>query len=884
MTDRRRDPDALLRQVQEEQGDRQRGRLKVFLGASAGVGKTYAMLSEAHEIRARGGDVVVGYVETHGRPETAALLDGLEVLPRRVDAYRGVELEEFDLDAAIVRKPQVLIVDELAHANAPGSRHRKRWQDVEELLSSGIDVYTAVNVQHLESLNDAVAQITGVVVRETVPDRVVEEADEIEVVDIPPEELRQRLREGKVYVPERIEHALEGFFRPANLLALRELALRRAADRVDRQMRALREGHGEEPVWPARERIVACVAPSVMASRVVRAAARLAAASHADWLAVYVESERQQGRSTEQQDEARLALRLAEKLGATTANLAAHDIAGEILSFARRENATLIVLGKPIRARWRQMLFGSVADEVVRRSGEIDVHVVTQTGGDERQPKRTATGQTSAKSIAATLVAVAAASAVGYGLDLVGAGDANLVMVLLIAVAMVARFLGQIEAVLATVFSVLAFNFLFVEPRYTFAVSDSQYLLTFAVMLGVALVISTLTLRLRASALASAERERRSAALYALSRELARSRSKQEIASAAQREVEATFGGEATVLVRQEAALVALAAAKSAFHTDPNEAAVANWVLLHSQPAGKDTDTLGGSCALYLPLLGAQGASGVLAFRPVQSEWPLSPVQRGLLETFANTLGLALERAQLAKESHEARVSAESERLRNSLLSSISHDLRTPLTSISGAASALVARGAGELAETIYQESVRLNHQVQNLLDMTRLQSGEIALRLEWHVLAELIGDAIGRCRDLLGHEKVIVAIPPDLPLLKVDGELLVKLFTNLLENIAQHAPSATEVRITAIDQTDIVRVVVADNGPGIPKGEEAAVFERFARGGAPGKGLGLGLAICRTIARLHSARIWVRNGREGGAEFHLELPRPSQQPEVPVG
>ncbi|MDX2065883.1 MAG: universal stress protein, partial [Fimbriimonadaceae bacterium] len=395
MTDRRRDPDALLRQVQEEQSGRQRGRLKVFLGASAGVGKTYAMLSEAHEIRARGGDVVVGFVETHGRPDTAALLDGLEVLPRRINAYRGVELAEFDLDAAMLRNPQMLIVDELAHANAPGSRHVKRWQDVEELLNSGIDVYTAVNVQHLESLNDTVAQITGVVVRETVPDRVVEQADEVEVVDIPTEELRQRLREGKVYVPERIEHALEGFFRPANLLALRELALRRAADRVDRQMRALREGHGEEPVWPARERIVACVAPSNMASRVVRSAARLAAASHADWLAVYVESDRQQGRSSEHHHEARSALRLAEKLGARTANLASHDIAGEILSFARRENATLLVVGKPIRARWREMLFGSVVDDVLRRSGEIDVHVVTQPGEPQRQPTRLAPGHTS---------------------------------------------------------------------------------------------------------------------------------------------------------------------------------------------------------------------------------------------------------------------------------------------------------------------------------------------------------------------------------------------------------------------------------------------------------------------------------------------------------
>ncbi|MDX2065022.1 MAG: DUF4118 domain-containing protein, partial [Fimbriimonadaceae bacterium] len=535
-------------------------------------------------------------------------------------------------------------------------------------------------------------------------------------------------------------------------------------------------------------------------------------------------------------------------------------------------------------ARWREMLFGSVVDDVLRRSGEIDVHVVTQPGEPQRQPTRLAPGHTSVTRIAATVLCVGVASAIGYGLDLIGAGDANLVMVLLSAVAMVARFLGQIEAVLATVLSVLAFNFLFVEPRYTFAVSDSQYLLTFAVMLGVALVISTSTLRLRASALASAERERRSAALYALSRELAKSRSKQDIAAAAQREVEATFGGEASVFFRHETGLAILAATRSGIQSDPNELAVANWTHLHGKPAGRDTDTLGGASGLYLPLSGGQGSVGVLAFWPDPTGWPLGPAQRSLLETFAYTLGLALERVKLAKESHEARVSAESEKLRNALLSSISHDLRTPLTSISGAASVLVAQGGGELAETIYDESVRLNHQVQNLLDMTRLQSGEFALRTEWHVLAELVGDAIARSRSLLGDRDVKTAVPTELPLLKLDGDLMVKLFTNLLENVAQHAPSATEIRITAVDQTDIVRVVVADNGPGVLKGQESAIFERFVQGGKPGKGLGLGLAICRTIARLHGARIWVRNGREGGAEFHLELPRPTVQPEVPVG
>lgn len=874
----RPNPDALLRDVQRDESRDGRGRLKVFLGASAGVGKTYAMLSEAHEERARGREVLVGYAETHGRADTEALIEGLEVLPRASREYRGVQVEEFDLDNALARRPSLILVDELAHTNAPESRHPKRWQDVEELLGAGIDVYTAVNVQHLESLNDAVAQVTGVIVKETVPDVVVERADTIEVVDIPPEALRQRLREGKVYIPDRIEHALEGFFKVGNLMALREMALRRTADRVDAEMQRYRTEQGVTGLWPARERVLVCVAPNRLASRVVRAAARMAAASHAEPIALVVESDRQRNRPAAEQESARQALRLAESLGMETVTLSAHDIAGEIVAFARRRNVNLVVVGKPIKARWREILFGSVVDELVRRSGEIDIHVITgeKTDDEPRRTVRLPLARSGFVGYAWALFAVVLATG-SCALLAPHIETTNLAMVYLLAVAGVASRFGLGEAVLASVLGVVVFDVAFVPPRGTLAVSDSQYLITFGVMLVVALLISRLTLRLRDQAQGAAERERRTAALYGLSRQLARSRSKKEIVEAAVREIGGVFETEVAVLGRDEP----LAPSPSGFE----EPAVARWALEHDQPAGRGTDTLPGSKGLYVPLRGAAGAAGILAFLPREDDWPLAPAQRSLLETFANAIGLSLERAQLAKESHEVRIQAETERTRNALLSSISHDLRTPLTSIAGAASALVERGeGGELAHTIVQESMRLNLQVQNLLDMTRLQSGEVKPRLEWNSVEEIVGAAVGGSRAMLEPRTVEVRIPPDLPLLNIDGDLVLKMLVNLFENAARHTPPETRLWVVASEGSRTVRIVVADDGPGIPKGQETAIFERFAQGGHKGEGLGLGLAICRAIMRIHDGVIWAQARSGGGSEFHIEFPRPTKQPEVPVG
>lgn len=845
------------------------------------------MLSEAAEQRDRGLDVVIGYVETHGRRETESLLGGLERLPLREIDYKGVRVREFDLDGSLVRKPQLILVDELAHTNAPESRHPKRWQDIEELLQAGIDVYTAVNIQHLESLNDVVAQITGVQVRETVPDAFIERADTIEVIDIPPEELIQRLKEGKVYVPERIEHALEGFFQRGNLIALRELALRRAADRVDADMRSYRAERGVEGVWNARERVLVCVAPNMMASKVVRAAARIGASSHAEMLAISVESDRQAHRPEGAKAQAAEALQLAESLGMHTNSLAGHDIVQVVLDYARQHNVSLIVVGKPVKPRWKEVLFGSVVDELVRNSGEIDVHVLTMFDEDSSKGpsskqgigRGTPTGY--AVTVVVTLLATGVCQLLYERFDL-----SNLVMVYLLGVALISSRYGIREAILSSLLSVAAFDFIFVHPRWTFAVSDSQYIVTFAVMLAVSLLIASLTQRLRSHAEASSDRERRTAALYTLSKELAQSRSKREIALAGIKEIHSVFNADSAIFLNDNG-LREIASSVGGFERDPSEAAVVAWCFEHNKEAGKDTETLPGAKGLYLPVVGTGKAIGVLAVLPNPARWPLSPAQMNLLETFANTLGLALERTLLAKESHESRLEAESEKMRNALLSSISHDLRTPLTSIAGAASSL-REGQGdskELSETIYQQAMRLNLQVQNLLDMTRLQSGKLELRLEWNSVEELIGTSLSLTSEPLKNHSIETSIPSDLPLVQVDGELIVKVFANVLENAASYSPPASTIKIMAREASDRVYVEIEDEGAGIPMGQESLIFDRFSRGfERDSSGFGLGLTISRAIMKMHDGRIWAKNGPERGAVFVIEIKKTEKAPEVPVG
>jgi two-component system sensor histidine kinase KdpD len=644
MTDHRPDPDSLLALANAEEERERLGKLKVFFGATAGVGKTFAMLQGAQELKRRGVDVLVGVVETHGRAETQALLDGLDILPLRREEHRGVTLTEFDLDGALARRPAVLLVDELAHTNAPGSRHAKRWQDVEELLAAGLDVYTAFNVQHLESLNDLIGKITGIVVRETVPDSILERADQVELVDLPPEELLKRLQEGKVYVPEQAAQAIQGFFRPGNLIALREIALRKTAERVEAQMQRYRELHGVAETWPVAERLLVAVSSGPNAARLVRAARRLAERLRAEWLVVYVETPAELRVAKEERDRVWQTLRLAEKLGAETVTLSGERPAGEILRYARRRNVSKIVVGKPTRARWRDFLVGSVRDQLERESGDIDVYVIAGEAGEgwpaaPRKPRRERNARRYFAALAFTAVATELSSLARPYL-----GPTNLVMIFLLGVVATAFFCGRGPSVLASVLGVAAFDYFFVPPYYSFNISDTEYLLTFAVMLATALVISTLTVRLRQQAEAADDRERRTAALYAMSRDLAAAKDTDEILKAAASHIHSVFLSQVLLLLPDSTGKVSERAGESVtFILDVREHAVAQWVFDHGRAAGKTTDTLPAAKGLYLPLKTSRGIVGVLGVHPADPDSLAAPERLHFLEAFANQIALAVE-------------------------------------------------------------------------------------------------------------------------------------------------------------------------------------------------------------------------------------------------
>src|SRR5262250_767148 len=660
MTGGRPDPDALLARAREEEARKSRGRLKLFFGAAAGVGKTYAMLEAARELQTDGVDAVVGCVETHGRAETEALLNGLEILPPRLEPYKGTTLREFDLDAALARHPTVMIVDELAHSNATGSRHAKRWQDVMELLDAGINVYTALNVQHLESLNDIVAKITGVVVRETVPDSVVERADEIELVDIPPDDLIQRLQEGKVYVPQQAREAIHNFFRKGNLIALRELALRRTADRVDAQMQAYMRDHAIAKTWPVAERVLVCVSSSPQATQLVRAGRRLATRLGAEWIVAYVETPASARLPQADRDRAVQTLRLAEQLGAETVTLSGPTMSDEILAYARARNVSKVVIGKPARSLWKRILLGSIVDALVRGSGEIDIYVVSgEKEAAVARPVRHRPVVTDWLSYSAALGVVGLCTGIAWLMHPYF-GLSNLIMVYLLGVVAVAARSGRGPTVFASVLSVATFDFFFVPPYFSFAVSDIQYLLTFGVMLIVALVISNLAVRIREQAELARYRERRTGVLYVMSRDLATHRGTGMLAQVAANHLREVFEGQVAIFLADAEKRVRLQRGEQLFfELDPKEAGVAQWVFDHNERAGLGTDTLPGASALYLPLVGSTGPIGVVAVRPSESSRLLDPDQLHLLESLVNQVALAIERTRLSEEAQQARVRVE---------------------------------------------------------------------------------------------------------------------------------------------------------------------------------------------------------------------------------
>ncbi|WP_349604148.1 DUF4118 domain-containing protein [Cupriavidus sp. DF5525] len=939
-SDHRPDPDHLLQRMQAAGERAARGRLRIYFGASAGVGKTFAMLAAARAQREQGTDVVVGVVECHGRAETEALAEGIERVPPRSIAYRGRTLQEFDLDAALARHPALILVDELAHSNAPGRRHPKRWQDIGELLSAGIDVWTTINVQHLDSLNEAVAGITGIRVRETVPDAVFDDADEVVLVDLPADELLRRLREGRVYVPEQARHAVHNFFRKGNLIALRELALRRTADRVDDDVRAYRQEASIEPVWRTREAVLACIGHGSDAAQVVRSARRLAGQLDCDCHVVTVAVPRLAPVPDAQREGLDEAMRLAEALGARTETLAGSDMVAAVAGYVRRHNLTKVVIGRT-PARWaaddtsvlgrgrtllaralapwlgaRAWLFGrtSSADALASACPEIDVIRVAadsrhhdvpvearalpgaEPPQDEARPSHLA-GLLWAVVWCAGATALSALARPWF--DLV-----NIAMLFLLAVAGVALRHGRAAGAFASVLAVGSFDFFFVPPKLSFAVSDVQYLVTFLVMLSVGLVIGQLTAGLREQAQVAVQRETDARTLYELARELSAALTDTQIVAIASRFLRAAFDARAAFfLVGADGRLgpgVVGTEAAGAGQSDAIDHVLAQWVFDHGQPAGTGTDTLPSGTVLYLPLKAPMQVRGVLAVEPHTWRAFAEPTLRRQVDVFATLIAIGIERLHYVEVAQQALLTMESERLRSSLLAAVSHDLRTPLTSLIGMAETL-QRGtpplSADIADTVAamrDQARRMHAMVANLLDMARLQGRNVALRKEWQSFEELAGAALASLHDALARHRVVVADLSALPLVECDGVLMERVLCNLLENAAKYTAPGTEIRVRGDVSDDTVHLVVEDEGPGVPAGMARQVFEKFTRGERESAtaGVGLGLAVCEAIVHAHGGSIRVEpvhpqaESGSPGARFVVTLPRgnpPVLEPE-PAG
>ena len=892
MDESRPDPDELLAQIRAEEARARRGRLRIFFGASAGVGKTYAMLEAARSAKAGGTEVVIGYIEPHGRVETERLMEGIERLPPLSVRYRGMVRQEFDLDAAIRRRPSILLVDELAHANLSGGdpppRHPKRWQDIEEVLDAGIDVWTTVNIQHLESLNDVVAQIAGVRQRETVPDRLFEQADEVELIDLPPDDLIARLKAGKVYVPDEIATAIERFFRKPNLMALRELALRRVADRVDAAARAaLAPVAGTRP-WLARDRILVAIGPDQQSEQLVRAGKRMADALDADWSAVYVETPELLKLSESERNRRIDLLRLAESLGAETVTLDGPTAAEALHEYAHTRKMTRVLVGTPKRRGWRAWLRPSTTTELVRRARRFDVVTIAETGESTAGKPGRATAPVAVRGaprwdrVGWGLLTTAICTAAGFAM-FPSFEITNIAMVYVLGATIAGLRLGRVPAVISAVANVAAFDFFFVPPRYTFAVSDVQYVVTFAVMLVVTLVIANLMASVRQQTRVAGARERRTALLYAMSRELAATRGISNMAQVAVKHVAEVFECEAVVLLPDEEGRL-----RQPEEPPPEgsfreaDLSIAQWVADRGRRAGLGSDTLPSAPALYVPLGDERQRFGVLAVLPGNPRRVLLPEQLHLLETFASQIGLALERARLAVTTEEARVATESERLRNTLLASISHDLRTPLSVMAAAASTLARSGStldeptrASLALSIEDKAQEMTDLISNVLDLTRLESGQVVLRRDWETLDDLAGAALRRFEGRPRTHQFVIDLSPDLPAIHVDAALIVQVFGNLFDNVVKYTPAGTRARVSAVADGPFVRVTVDDDGPGLPAGDPQLLFEKFQRGAEEHAtvGVGLGLAICRAIVRAHGGDIKAERRLGGGAHFEFTLP-----------
>jgi two-component system sensor histidine kinase KdpD len=883
----RPDPDELLARIKAEEEQAKRGKLKIFLGYVAGVGKTYAMLEAAHQRHEEGVDVVVGYVETHGRKETESLLAGLEIIPRRQVDYRGTALTEMDLDTVIARHPQLVLVDELAHTNVPGSRHPKRYQDVEEILSAGIDIYSTVNIQHLESLSDVVLQITGVTVREKIPDRLVDEADEIELIDLPTDELLKRLKDGKVYISDQAMRALEKFFRKGNLTALRELSMRRAADRVDNQMLSYMQKKAIPGPWPAADRILVCISSHPMGERLIRSGRRLAEDLNAEWYVLFVETPQHLHMPSENRLRVQRFMRLAEELGAKVSAVSGESVAGAVITFAHEHNVTKIIAGKPFRPRWFEILRGSVIDQIIRDSGTIDVYVVSDEATISKPvgPKGLQLHRPLWRYAVSTLLIVLVTLA---GFPLKNFLDpTNLVMVYLLGVVLSAVYLGRGPSILASFVSVLAFDFFFINPTFSFTVNDTQYLLTFVGLLAVGLVISTSAALLRDQVDTMRRKEQQTLALFNLSRELTGAVSLSQVLTISQRASNLTMNRECAILLPQNGKLEVRCASQD-ITLDESDMGVAEWSFKHSHPTGRGTDTLPASSLHFVPLLTANGPVGVLGIKQLENEPLLSIDQRMQLEGLANLTALAIERALLVESAAQSEMLRNTEKLQTALLNSISHELRTPLASITGVLTSLAESEKNhhparkmdtatrlELLNSATDQARHLNRLVENLLNMTRLESGNVHLSLGPCDLQDLIGSTLQQFSNRLKDRQLELEIPDNLPLVNCDASLIAVVFSNLLDNACKYSPEATPILIQVMECGKFAEIEIRDSGGGLPKDELGKIFMKFYRGSNQKNlsGTGLGLSICKGIVEAHGGWIRAESNRSGGLCILFSLP-----------
>ncbi|HMP71284.1 MAG TPA: sensor histidine kinase KdpD [Pirellulaceae bacterium] len=885
MEKNRPDPDELLDRMQADAVKARRGRLKIFFGYAAGVGKTYAMLEAAQRERAAGVDVVVGYVEPHGRKETEALLQGFELLPFLEMPYRKVVVREFDLDRALQRHPQLILVDELAHTNIEGLRHVKRWQDINELLDAGIDVWTTCNVQHIESLNDVIAKISGVVVRETVPDDFFSNADELSLVDLPAHELLERLRQGKVYVTHQARAALSHFFRRENLDALRELALRRTAEHVHVNVESSRTQQEQLTSWETRDCLLVCVGPSPTSAKVIRKAKRLANALHAELIAIHVVSSEHKQSSSQAQNQLLANFRLAEQLGAETVTLSGSDPVAVTLDYARRRNVTKIVIGKsvpPGKWRWSRP---TISDRLMHDSGEIDVLLVH--GVPEESvviEPATSSSPVDVRSWFGLLGTLLLCTVLASFWHWLGFTEANLVMTYLLGVIFISARFGFWPSIVGSMLAVLCFDVFFTEPYYTVVVNDSQYIVTFSVMLIVGLLIVTLTNRIRLQVRLSRQNEHRMEALYRLSRKLAGITGRTFLAAESEKVLSLEFGIEAVLLFPNQGKLEPIVESQSKFSNNPSEMAVAQWAYEHGEPAGRGTNTLPTAAGLYLPLVSPHGAVGVVGFRHDAVNQLLAPESRSLLEAYTTLIALALERDRLTIESQDAKINAEKHVIRSALLASVSHDIRTPLAVIAGASSSLLLQmernlDAGiqrELLQSIYEESDRLTRLVENLLRMTQLSTGTVQLNKDWHPIEDVVGSALRRLSQHLEDRPVALDLSNKLILGYFDETLFQQVLLNLFENAIRYTPPHSPISIRCRANESNVVLEIADRGPGLDPNELETIFDSFQRGAhsqSDSRGAGLGLAICRAIVNAHGGTITAENREGGGALFRIILP-----------